>query len=91
VIVDDKLSDKELAMLELVEFGIDRWSSAEGRDMALDLFARGLVTLERQAGDTDSGDLICTITAEGSIALELARMPGNGKRCDQRDSLVRSA
>jgi hypothetical protein len=91
VIVADKLSDKELAMLELIEFGIDRWSSAEGREMAYDLFARGLITLERQADDSEGGDLICTITAEGSLALELARMPSSGKRRDQRDSLVRSA
>ena len=70
--VDEALTDKEMAMLEMIEFGIDRWSSSEGRKLAFALRARGLVRVLEEDGET-SACLRCTITAEGSAALETAR------------------
>lgn len=63
------LTDREIAMLELIEFGIDRWSSEDGRELALGLEARGLIEIVSAPHEA----LQCAITAEGSDILESAK------------------
>jgi hypothetical protein len=59
------LSDAEIAMLELIEFGIDRWSSASSRRAVAGLAARGLVHVDAEGRHF--------LTAEGSSVLQAAK------------------
>jgi hypothetical protein len=68
ILVDESLTEKEMAMLEMIEFGIDLWSSTEGRDIAFALRDRGLIRIEESIDGPAC--LRCCITAEGSAVLE---------------------
>lgn len=59
------LSEAEISMLELVEFGIDRWSSASSERAISSLVERGFVHREPEGR--------YTLTAEGSSVLQAAK------------------
>jgi hypothetical protein len=68
-VTQSPLTELELAMLEMVEFGVDLFGSAASRDVGLGLIERGLVTVRE--GVTEPGVLLqhYTITPKGAEVL----------------------
>ena len=78
------LSELEIALLELIDFGIDHWASAASRDLARSLVSRGLLV-----GGGENGDegLACfALTPLGVRSLAAARS-GPKKRTPRKRRL----
>jgi hypothetical protein len=67
------LSELEIAMLELLEAGIDHWSARSSRSVADRLVARGLVALDQTPSLIDPQAARYRITASGLQSLAAAR------------------
>jgi hypothetical protein len=69
-----RLTELQVAMLDMIEYGIETWSSSASYDMASELQMRGLITVTEHAADAERPHrLTCTITEAGSAALEEAK------------------
>jgi hypothetical protein len=78
IVISSPLSELEMAMLEMIDFGIDHWSAVESRDIALGLVKRGLLQPDR-AGPDNSGDRF-SMTPLGRRSLEAAKTAQNTAR-----------
>src|SRR5689334_17392640 len=67
------LTELELAMLELLEAGIDHWSAHSSRAVAERLLARGLVMLDQAPSLIDPPAVRYRITASGLQSLAATR------------------
>jgi hypothetical protein len=67
------LSELEIAMLELLESGIDHWSARSSRAVADRLLARGLVMMDQAPSLIDPPAVRYRITATGLQSLAAAR------------------
>jgi hypothetical protein len=67
------LSELEIAMLELLEAGIDHWSARSSRSVADRLLARGLVMLDQAPSLIDPPAVRYRITASGLQSLAAVR------------------
>ena len=73
IVISSSLSELEIAMLEMIDFGIDHWSAAESRDIALALVGRGLLRPDG-AGPDNSGERF-VMTPLGRRSLDAAKLP----------------
>jgi hypothetical protein len=70
------LSEIEIAMLELLEAGVDHWAAQSSRAVAERLLARGLVTLDEAPTLIDPPAVRYRITASGLQSLAAAKTLG---------------
>ena len=71
------LTDLEIGLLELIEFGIDRWSAPQSQEIARGLELRGLIALASTNG-TDA-DKSYVLTQRGIEALEVSKAKAAGQ------------
>jgi hypothetical protein len=74
------LSDLEIAMLEMIEFGVDQFGSTASRTLAEQLIARGFI---ESAGESEVSGVMTTrycLTEIGARALVAARRQLGGAR-----------